>query len=162
MRLGLLSFVLLLAGCTTSNKVMDLNKPVQMDKHLFATIYKQGDDYLTFWEVSRKLKTFPEYESDVQSAQLMAYTSIAVGAVGGYLVGYNLFKHSDNQTENLLIGTGTIAVSFLLGRFSHGFLDRSVDAYNNNKKKQSWWQSVQPTVAYSSNNSFNFGLAYAF
>lgn len=133
---SILAFVLASATLLSALEMpvpMEDKKPVSVEPNLLGTKYRQDANPLQVFSMHRVLSIYPESKDAVSASKLWLYPGMALGGVGGFLVGYMAVQPLVGGEFNAPVffgGVGAVGLSILCGKMSERRLNQAVESYN--------------------------------
>ena len=112
---------------------MDDKKPVEVETGFLGNKYRQDAKPLQPFSMHKVLSTHPESKDAVSSAKLWLYPGMALGGVGGFLVGYQAVQPVVGGEFNAPVfftGVGAVGLSLLFSNMGERKMHQAVEAYN--------------------------------
>lgn len=137
---------------------MEDKKPVAVESGFLGTKYKQDAKLLQPFSMHRVLSAYPESKDAVSSAKLWTYPGLALGGVGGFLIGYQAVQPMVGGEFNapvFFVGLGAAGIGLFCDHMAQRNLKRAVESYNRALGGASLRWDLRP-------DGGRLGLAYAF
>jgi hypothetical protein len=126
---------------------MEDKKPVDVERGALNTRFRQDGRLVQPGSMFAVLDRYPDSRKSAAAAKGYGYPGMALGAVGGFLIGFTAVQPlvgGDFNAPLFFSGLGTAAVSLVLGKISEGHMVKAVESYNGNQGKSGFEWRLHP------------------
>lgn len=149
-----LGVCLILTGCVTESVKLKPGHPIKTDGSFVSRTFMQDGNKVGIEDLFSQLKENKETNASASKGEMWYYGAFAPAAVGGYLIGYNLFSKSDSKIDGLSVSAVLVGTAMIAAYYADQYLMESVDIYNRKvPKKAATIYSIRPAVVLVNNQS---------
>lgn len=132
----LISLLTLLTFFSCASEPFKTGRPIESHGNFITRNYTQDGKSVSVNDVFRNLKLNETSKAKASTGQTWYYTGLVAGAIGGFLVGSNLFSNSDNKTNNMLLGLGLIGAAGGAAYYADQNLSEALESYNRRSPRK--------------------------